>query len=92
MNNISIPPLKTAVIHFLHRFHLVLFVVVVIGSLAYAILSVSSVLEQSAKDDLSQTPSSQFDATTIDRINQLKTSDEDSSMTLPDGRTNPFVE
>lgn len=92
MKNPSLPTVKTAILTFLHRFHLVLFVIVVVGSLAYAILSVSHVLEESAKNDLSQTPSSQFDTKTIDRVNQLHTSSEASDFSLPTGRTNPFVE
>lgn len=92
MKNLSLSTAKTATITFLHRFHLVLFVVIVIGSLAYAILSVSRVLEESSKNDLSQAPSSQFDTKTIDRVNQLHTSSETSNFTLPSGRTNPFVE
>lgn len=92
MKNFSLPTTKSSIVAFLHRFHLVLFVVIVIGSLAYAILSVNRILEQSSQSDLTQAPSSQFDTDTIKRVDQLHTSSEADSFTLPAGRTNPFVE
>lgn len=92
MNNLSLSTTKTSFVAFLHRFHLVIFVVLVVGSLAFAVFSVSVVLQQSTQNDLSQAPNSQFDTATINRVNQLHTSDENTTLSLPGGRTNPFVE
>jgi hypothetical protein len=92
MNNISLSTLSKSISTFLHRFHLIIFVVIVVGGLAIAIMSVSSVLQESTLNDIGQSPDSQFDTATIKRINQLRTLNDSNSLTLPGGRTNPFVE
>ncbi len=93
--DISLQTIKTSVIAFLHRFHIVLFVVITIGSLAAAILLLSTIIASSSESNgyVSTSNNATFDQATIDQINQLKTNDQNASSALPQaGRTNPFVE
>lgn len=93
--DISLQTIKTSVIAFLHRFHIVLFVVITVGSLAVAILLLSTIIASASESNgyVSTSNNATFDQATIDQINQLKTDDQDTSSALPQtGRTNPFVE
>lgn len=94
MNDLSLTGIKQGFAHVLGRYHIVIFVIVVLGGLAAAIFSLNNTLNASSKDtDYSPSLSSSFDQQTIKRINQLKTTDESSSpLDLSHGRTNPFVE
>jgi ABC-type bacteriocin/lantibiotic exporter with double-glycine peptidase domain len=94
--NLSLTSVKKGIIAFLHRFHIILFVVVVLGGLAIAILMLNNVIVKSATSDgyTSQTNNASFDQPTIKRIEDLKTRDQAGSdqLDLSKGRTNPFVE
>lgn len=93
--DISLQAIKTSVIAFLHRFHIVLFVTLSIGSLAAAILLLNTIVATSSESNgyVSTSNNATFDQATIDQINQLKTNSENASPSLPQsGRTNPFVE
>ncbi|NCU37780.1 hypothetical protein EOL96_01810 [Candidatus Saccharibacteria bacterium] len=76
--------------HFLHRYHVVVFVLIVIGSLAAA----NFFIAQSINEKRLETPPANnelFDIMTISRINSLnKSSEETTQFVLPAGRTNPF--
>lgn len=82
-------PLK----HFLARFHLVLFVLVIAGGLAVAIFMLYSLISESRQETSTSTKAS-FDTATIQRVEELRSREEstDSRLVLPQGRTNPFVE
>lgn len=94
--NLSLTSVKKAIITFLHRFHIILFVIVVLGGLAVAILMLNNVVVRSATSDgyTSQTNNASFDQATIKRIEDLKTRDQAGSdqLDLSKGRSNPFVE
>jgi hypothetical protein len=93
--DISLQAIKAPVIAFLHRFHITLFVVLSIGSLAVAILLLNSVIVSSSESNgyVSTSNNASFDQTTINQVNQLKTNNESASLSLPQtGRVNPFVE
>lgn len=86
---------KQMIVSFFQRFHLVLFVVVVVALLSTAILLLSGVVNKASGMDSvpSGSTGSQFDEATIQRIEQLKTSDEPSEpLDLSQGRINPFSE
>lgn len=76
----------------LRRYHLTLFIVVVVGGLIAAILILNGVLNQSASSgnlgDDAGTMS--FDQATIDRLDNLGSDSNDQK--TPSGRTNPFTE
>lgn len=86
---------KKKIVGFFHRFHLVIFVVVVVLLLSIAILLLTTVANKASGLDSnpSGTPSSSFDETTMERIKNLKTSDEPSTpLDLSQGRIDPFGE
>lgn len=93
--DISLQAIKTPLITFLHRFHIVLFVTLTIGSLAVAILVLNTIVTTSSESNgyVSTSNNATFDQATIDQINQLKSNGDGDSVTLPkSGRINPFVE
>jgi hypothetical protein len=94
--NLSLASVKKAFFAFLQRFHIIVFVVVVLGGLAVAILMLNNVIVRSSASDgyTSQTNNASFDQATIKRIEDLKTRDQAGSdqLDLSKGRTNPFVE
>lgn len=93
--NISLNMVKTALARFIGRFHIIIFVITILGGLVVVILFLNNIIITST-DSSDYTPASNnasFDQTTIDRIKQLKTRDETGDqLNLPPGRTNPFVE
>lgn len=77
------------------RYHLTLFIVVLVGGLSTAVLMLNEILMQSSDTNgyTSSLNNSGFDQATIDRLKQLKSSSEASTdLTLPAGRVNPFAE
>lgn len=86
---------KKAIITFLNRFHLVIFVVVIVFILSIAILLLNGIVNTASGVDSTpqNTTSTKFDQETIDRIKQLKTSDQPSTpLDFSQGRINPFSE
>lgn len=77
------------------RYHLTLFIVVLVSGLSTAVLMLNDILKQSS-DTTGYTSSldiNSFDQTTIDRLTQLKSSSQASTdFALPAGRVNPFAE
>jgi hypothetical protein len=95
--NISLSPesLKKVIVTFLHRFHIMLFVFVVLVGLIFIVYLLFNIVVKStevtgyAPDSTNTT----FDQATIKRINELKTrGDEGGELDLSQGRINPFVE
>lgn len=92
---ISVTAIKEKLFSFLHRFHLVIFVIVVLGGVAASVYTLNTIIVRSS--DTSDAPigssGAGFDQATIKRIDELKTRDQSGGgLTLPSGRTNPFVE
>ncbi len=93
--NISLLSIRRSIAHFIGRYHVVLFIVVIVGGLSIDILQLNGVIVHSS-DAGGYAPKSSnatFDQVTIDRIKQLKTRNEaGAQLDLSKGRTNPFVE
>lgn len=93
---LSITSIKKVLSTFLHRYNLVLFVVIVVGGLSGAIFLLNSVLITSDNTNgyTSQINKISFDADTIEKLKKLKTSGEATNkLNLSNGqRINPFVE
>lgn len=75
----------------------IIFVVVVLAALAYSISDVNIVLntpsDQAYRDEReAEVTSTQFDRTTIQKIEALEDRQSNATPTLPAGRINPFVE
>lgn len=94
-NNIDLTSIFKAIADGFRRYNLTIFIVVLVGGLATAVLMLNATLQQSS-DVSGYTPdikSAAFDQLTADRIMQLRTSsDTSASPTLPSGRINPFSE
>ena len=82
------------IINFLRRFHIVLFVIVVLGGLAIVILLLNNAIVASTQSNgyTPNTNNGNFDQATIKKIQDLQTTGQSDQLTLPPGRTNPFVE
>lgn len=78
---------------FLYRFHVVLFVVIVIGGMAIVMFLLNqSIIKATDTTDVIAPVAQPFDQDTIDRLNQLDDANNSSSIDFPDGRINPFSE
>lgn len=98
--DINTATLGKSISHLLHRFHVIIFVVVVIGALGAGVfINYQKVI---ATDDTNGyvAPASNmaFDSATRERLSQLQTSDyyiinpDQARQISLDGRINPFVE
>ena len=89
--NLSPQAIKKAVVTFLHRFHIVIFVIVVLGGLAVIILLLNNIVVLSGQSNgyTPDTNNANFDQTAIKKIQDLKNRNQSPPTS---GRTNPFVE
>jgi hypothetical protein len=94
--DISLTTIKKGLITLLHRFHVIIFVLLVMGGLAVVVLILNNLIISSSEPGDYVPPNSitsTFDQATIDRIDQLKTRNESTDpLDLSKGRTNPFIE
>lgn len=89
--NLSLPAIKKAIVAFLHRFHVVIFTVIILGGLTVVIFLLNNIVVLSSQSNgyTPDTNNSTFDKATIQKIEELK----NRTQTPPtSGRTNPFVE
>lgn len=87
--------IKKILIAFVKRYHLVVFVVTVVLLLSVAVLLLNTIVSKASGEDAvaPNGASSNFDQATIDRIKELKTSNQPSEpLDLSKGRINPFNE
>lgn len=93
---LSFITMKKTFITFLHRFHVMIFVFIVLGGTIVIVLLLNGVIIRSGESDGYVAPNANnatFDQATINKIENLKTSDQGSGdLDLSNGRTNPFVE
>ncbi len=82
--------------YFLGRYHVILFFLLVVGSLTYEIYSLSVITntDPSLNTDgyQAQVTDPTFDTATINKIKALRTRSDSSTYILPAGRNNPFTE
>ena len=89
--DLSLHQLTVAISRFLHRYHVVLFVLTVIGGLAAANFMINQAINEKPIDQ-PQTTSSTFDKETMDKIDALnESSSQSTDFVLPSGRINPFI-
>jgi hypothetical protein len=91
---LSSTAIKKFVITTLHRYHVVLFVIIVLGGLAVMVFFLNQILVKSSTPDgyTSSSNDASFDQQTIDRIKNLRETTDTSSQIDLSGRSNPFVE
>lgn len=92
--SISTASIKRFIVHSLHRYHVVLFVIIVLGGLALMVFFLNLILIRSGESDgyTSSSNNASFDQQTINRIKDLKKADDSSSQLDLSGRSNPFIE
>jgi hypothetical protein len=95
-NDINLNVILTPIADVFRRYHVTIFIVVVVSGLATAVILLDGIL-QSSTNITGLTPTvgvTTFDETTINRLAQLHTSSDTSSVdtTLPPGRISPFSE
>ncbi len=80
------------------RYHLVLTVIITCGFLIFVVLTVNNILSHTQDEDYDteqhalNSVRTRFDEKTINKINELKSRQENPSLSLPEGRRNPFNE
>lgn len=87
--------ISKALTHFLHRFHIIIFVLVVLGSLVAVVFLLNNIIIKSSDSSNYTSPGADtsFDQDTINRLSQLRTRDQTPApLDLSKGRTNPFIE
>ncbi|MEO5949528.1 MAG: hypothetical protein ABIP74_03920 [Candidatus Saccharimonas sp.] len=89
MKSLSFSQLSRMISHFLHRFHVILFVVFVVGGLSLVTLFLGQTITKQ-DDGVAGTIEQPFDASTMSRIENLRTTSDQSNLNPPSGRTNPF--
>ena len=89
-SSLSITQLKEFISRFLHRFHVILFVVLVVGGLSLVTAFLNQAITKPSSDvtDSTEQP---FDKETMEKINNLHTTNEQTSLNPPNGRINPFL-
>jgi len=95
MKNDSIKNIFIKISDDFKKYNLTIFIVVLVGGLSTAVILLSDILQISRDASSTQQSSDNitFDQQTIDRVNQLTTSDESSGdYVKPQGRINPFAE
>ncbi|HEX7483869.1 MAG TPA: hypothetical protein VF281_01825 [Candidatus Saccharimonadales bacterium] len=85
-----------AITNILHRYHLILFAVVILGGLVIVVLSLNNIIISSSQAGSDYTPAGttfQFDEDTMKQVDNLKSRDQAAdTLDLSKGRSNPFVE
>lgn len=90
--SISIQQLTRGISQFMHRYHVIIFTVFVLGGLSVATYLIYQATT-SAQTPSDQAPANQFDQSTINRIKTLHSASETPTpINLPPGRINPFQE
>ena len=90
--NIDSQQLVRGLSGFMHRYHVLIFSIVVLGGLSAATFSLYQTVTSAQTVEPSNAKTT-FDNETITKIRELRTSsDTTNNLTLPSGRTNPFQE
>lgn len=90
-SSLSISQLTVPLSRFLHRFHIILFALLVIGGLSVATFMLYGAMAESSTTEQQTSTTGSFDKTTIKKIETLRDPSQASApLQLPAGRTNPF--
>lgn len=92
-NDLSLSALSQGISTFFKRYHVTMFVILVLGSLIAVALILNGIVQHSP-DESAATPSTAiFNQQTIDKLESLRTVEEQpSNPPVPLGNRNPFVE
>lgn len=94
-NSASTDQILRKLYKFTHRYHLVIFVVLVIGGMIIVMFMLNNTIQSSTDTNhIDETPvQTGFDQETIEKLESLKmNSGASEPLKFPSGRINPFVE
>lgn len=92
-SDISLTQISSAISTFFKRYHITLFIVLALGGVIAATLTISSIAQTSGASGATSSPQAVFNQQTIDRLDSLKTVDEQSpNPDVPMGKRDPFFE
>lgn len=93
-NSPSVSQLGSIVAHFIGRYHVIIFSLTVVIGVSAAVLLLNGLIELSSGTDHPVSTTQAFDRETIEKIDNLTPANQTqgSSLSLPSGRINPFVE
>ncbi len=89
--SLSLPQIKTNILRFLHRYHILLFVLTVVGGLSLATFMINQAINAPI-DAAGQSSAESFDKDTMEKVRKLRKPNEaPAPLVLPSGRVNPFI-
>ena len=95
MKGLSLKSLANSIGRFFGRFHLTLFIIIIVAGLGSAVILLNELVTDTsvAGDYISPIDAGSIDQDALEQIRALHTSNETvPGLSLPSGRTNPFGE
>lgn len=92
LSSISLEAIKQPLLRFLNRYHIVLFIVFVVGALIIVMLQLNAIIQDSDAGNATTLTPGDFDQKTIDNISKLRDRSQGRESLNLSGRSNPFVE
>lgn len=92
---LSLSSLKKSISHFLFRFHVMIFTIIILGGLSIAVFFLSSAIDLNnrSQDYAPSSANATFDEQTITRVRELhENSINPKPIDLPAGRIDPFAQ
>lgn len=90
LSSVSLTQITATVSRFLHRYHIILFALIVLGGLSVATYMLYSTATATAPSDAAAASSGTFDKATMKKVQNLRGIDDASQPLELKGRTNPF--
>lgn len=89
--SLNLSQIQKSASQLLHRYHIIIFVLTVIGGLSLATFMINQAINSAAATAQTTDSVGNFDKPTMDKIKALRTTDEaPDPLSLPSGRVNPF--
>lgn len=89
--SLNLHQIQQSLSHFLHRYHVLVFVFTVIGGLSLATFMINQAINTPSTQSTTAETTGNFDKATMEKIKALRKTDEaPKQLVLPTGRANPF--
>lgn len=90
-SSLSLSQLSAMLVHFLHRYHVLLFVLTAVGGLSIATFLINQTINTPSESTI-QSGTQTFDKETMEKVKSLrKPTEAPAPLELPAGRINPFI-
>ncbi len=95
--DMKLPPYVEKLGHSVFAHYGIISFLLAMATLIYCVYSIQILMTAPSDTEyrdaqLQKNTKTSFDKTTIEQVNQLRTTDDTTSVTLPSGRINPFTE